>query len=245
MEAVRQFRQRGDGVDRGIENELGPLRRPRVAQSDSLEAGRADQLGGFLNDSEGRVRWLKWAHPGCSIEFVLNVRVAVARATHKSGAANHKSFSEGGDNFLAAKAVLRGENSAVFEKMGDRPHGFSGLRGFAGNNAQIEFRQAGWVLRGMQLGVKLMRSGYSQPIAIQCLGVFGTPHKSPHLGDLRQVRGVEASDRAAPDDANAFDQLSDSRTRGSRNWTCIRPDSLPTRMFDANHGGESTGAGSL
>src|SRR5260370_13637946 len=97
----------------------------------------------------------------------------------------------------------------------------------------------------MQLGVKLMGSGSSHPVAIQCLGVFGTPHKSPYLGDLRQVRGVEASDRAAPDDANAFDQLSDSRTRGSRSWTCIRPDSLPTRMFDANHGSKSPCTGSL
>src|SRR5216684_3727576 len=102
-------------------------------------------------------------------------------------------------------------------------------------------------MRGMQLGVKLMRSGYSQPVAIQCLGVFGTPHKSPYLRDLGQVRGVEASDRAAPDDANAFNQLSDSRTRGSRSWTSIRSDSLPrsTRAFHANHGGKTTGAGSL
>jgi hypothetical protein len=29
------------------------------------------------------------------------------------------------------------------------------------------------------------------------------------------VCGVEASDRATPDDANAFDQFSDSRKRGS------------------------------
>src|SRR5260370_14189885 len=102
-------------------------------------------------------------------------------------------------------------------------------------------------MRGMQLGVKLMRSGYSQPVAIQCLGVFGTPHKSPYLRDLGQVRGVEASDRAAPDDANAFNQLSDSRTRGSRSWTSIMSDALPrrTRAFPANHRAQTPGPGSL
>ncbi len=30
MVAVRQFRQRGNGIDRGVENELRPLRRPRI-----------------------------------------------------------------------------------------------------------------------------------------------------------------------------------------------------------------------
>src|SRR4029077_3886206 len=42
-------------------------------------------------------------------------------------------------------------------------------------------------------------------------------------------------------------QLSDSRTRGSRNWTTIRPDSSPrsTRMFDADHRSETAIAGAL
>ncbi len=99
-------------------------------------AGRASRRAIALRPEEPiSFRRLERAHPCCSIEFVLNVRVAVARATHKSGAANHEGLSEVRDNFLAAKAVLRGENSAFFEKMGDRPHSFRGLRGFAGNDA--------------------------------------------------------------------------------------------------------------
>src|SRR5712664_2828345 len=95
--------------------------------------------------------------------------------------------------------------------MRDGPHSLRGLRSFAGDDAQIEFRQPSRVMRCMQLCVKLMRSGYFQAVAIQCLGVFRTPHKSPNLSDLRQVRGVKAPDRATPDDADAFDQLIDSR----------------------------------
>src|SRR5713101_5093586 len=232
MEAVRQFRQRGNDVDRGIENQLGPLRRPRVLQSDSLDTGRADQLGNFLNDCDRRIRRLERTHPCRCVEFVLNVRVAVALATHKRCAANHESFSEVRDNFFTAEAVLRGENGAFFEKMGNRPHSFHGLRGFAGNNAQIEFRQSARLMRGMQLCVKLMRSGYLQPVAIQCLGVLRTPNKSPNLRDLRQVRGVEASDRAAPDNANALDQSSDSWTRRTWNWTSIRAGFLTAKDAD-------------
>src|SRR5579864_1759146 len=99
--------------------------------------------------------------------------------------------------------------------MSDRPHRFRSLRRFAGNNTQIKFRQLGRVMRSMQLGMKLVRSGNRQALAIQRLSVFRAPNKSPHLRDFGQVRGVKASDRAAPDNANAFDQLSDSRTRGS------------------------------
>src|SRR6266436_8502505 len=159
MEAVWQLGQCLNGVDRGIENELGPLRRPRVLQSDGLEAGRADQLGGFLNDSEWRVRRLKRTHPRRGIELVLHVRITVSRPAHERSAPNHKRFCELRDNFFAAKAVLRGEDSAFLEQMGDWADRFRGLRCFAGNDAQVEFRQAAWVMRGMQLGVKLMPSG--------------------------------------------------------------------------------------
>src|SRR6266852_339679 len=232
MEAVGQFRPRGNEVDRGIENQLGPLRRPRVLQSDSLETGRADQLGCFLNDSEGRLCRFERTHPCCGVEFVLHMCVGVARAAHKRCAANDKSFCKVGNNLFAAEAVLRGKDSALFEKVRDGPHGVHGLRGFAGNNAQIEFRQSARLMRGMQLCVKLMRSGYLQPLAIQCLGVLRTPNKGPNLRDLRQVRGVEASDRAAPDDANAFDQSSDSWTRRTWNWTSIRAGFLTAKDAD-------------
>jgi hypothetical protein len=78
--------------------------------------------------------------------------------------------------------------------MGDWADSFRGLRRFAGDNTQIEFRQSGRVMRSMQLCMKLVRSGNRQALAIQRLSVFRAPHKSPHLRDFGQVRGVKASD---------------------------------------------------
>lgn len=216
MDAVRQLGQRGNGVDRSIKDEFGPLCRPRIWQRHGLKARRVDQLGGFLNDSEWRIRRFERTHPSRGVEFVLYVRVAVARAAHERGSANHEAACEVRDNFLATEPVLRGKDSAFLEEMSDWPHRLRSLRRLAGNDAQIEFRrQARWVMRGMELGVKLMRSGNFQTVAIQLVSVLRAANKSPYLRDFGQVRGVEASNRAASDNANAFDQLSNSRTRGS------------------------------
>src|SRR5260370_7952244 len=85
--------------------------------------------------------------------------------------------------------------------------------------------------------MKWIRSQSFQAAAIHCLGVLWTSHKRPNLSHLRQVRGVKASDRATPDDANAFDQLIDSRTASSRKCNSIGPDSLPrsTLVFAPTH----------
>src|SRR5260370_32344466 len=95
--------------------------------------------------------------------------------------------------------------------------------------------------------MKWIRSQSFQAAAIHCLGVLWTSHKRPNLSHLRQVRGVKASDRATPDDANAFDQLIDSRTASSRKCNSIGSDSLPrsTLVFDANHRRKSSRISSL
>src|SRR2546421_2949931 len=86
--AMGELGEGGDGVDGGIKNKFGPLRWTRVWQSFGLEPGAIDKRGGSLDRRQWSVPRLKGAQPGGGIELILNMGIAVARATHKSGAAN-------------------------------------------------------------------------------------------------------------------------------------------------------------
>src|SRR5208282_174935 len=115
LRRVRQPRQRGYAIHRRTKNQLGPLRRPRVFECFSFEFGRDDEISGFFNYSKWRARRLERAHPGWSVEFILHMRVCVARSAHEGGAANDVAARKGRDDFFAADSVLGGEDSSFIE----------------------------------------------------------------------------------------------------------------------------------
>jgi hypothetical protein len=135
----------------------------------------------------------------------------MARAAHKCGSADHKCFCQLRDDFLAAKAILRGKNRPLFEQMSHRTNGARGLRSFAGNNAKIEFRQFRGIVRRGKPRMKFVSAGDAQPILVQRFGVLRPSHKRPHLGDFGQVRRVQASNRTATDNADSLDQIVSAR----------------------------------
>jgi hypothetical protein len=55
--------------------------------------------------------------------------------------------------------------------------------------------------------VKVVRSGHPQTILVQSFRVLGPSHERPHFRDFRQVRGVQASDGTAADNADSLDQI--------------------------------------
>ena len=81
---VRQTGQRGDGVDRRVEDQLRPLRRPQVGEGLGLQARGADQLGDLDGDRFRRV--LVGADPRLGVEDVLDVRVGMPGAAHERDA---------------------------------------------------------------------------------------------------------------------------------------------------------------
>jgi hypothetical protein len=132
------------------------------------------------------------------------MRVAVACATHKGSAANHKAFRKFGDYFFTAEAILRGEDSPATEQMRHRSDGFDCLRGFAGNNSEIKLRQLFGVRCSAKIGVKFMLARNAQTMFLESQGMFGAPNKGVHFGDAGQMDRVEAADGAASDDADSL-----------------------------------------
>src|SRR5208282_5300533 len=112
---VRQACQSGHTIHRGIKNQLGPLRGTGVFERLGFEAAGDDKIRIFFDYGEWRTGWLKGSHPGRSVEFILHVRVAVARAAHESGGAEDVTAREGSDDFFAADSVLGGENGSSIE----------------------------------------------------------------------------------------------------------------------------------
>src|SRR5216684_3451626 len=108
MRRVRQARQSGDAIYRRIKNQLGPLRGAGVFERLGFESGRVDEIGGFLDNGEWRAGRLERAHPGWSVEFILHVGVAVARAAHESGGPDDVAARESSNDFFAADSVLGG-----------------------------------------------------------------------------------------------------------------------------------------
>src|SRR5712672_1344299 len=119
--------------------------------------------------------------------------------------------------------------------MSDRPHSIRGLRSFAGDNPEIELRQFRRVMRGSEIGVEFVSSGNAQAVLVETFRMLGPTNKGPYLSNLRQVRGVQTSDRTATDDADSFDQIVSARS-------CLR---AGARIFDPDHRSESTRTRSL
>src|ERR1700756_5711089 len=92
----------------------------------------------------------------------------------------------------------------------------------------------------MHAGMKFMCPGNAKPILIQRIGMLRPPHKRPHLRNLRQMRGIQAPDRTAADDADSLDQIvsirvnSEELSSGSPSKNSARPFAR-ARSFDANH----------
>lgn len=52
--------------------------------------------------------------------------------------------------------------------------------------------------------VELVRSGNPQAVFIEGPGMIGAPHKRPHFCHAREMRGIQASDGTASNDADSF-----------------------------------------
>src|SRR3984893_18523174 len=102
-----QSGQSRHSVPRGIENQLRPLRRTRILESIRLQTTGDDQFRSLPYYRVGCATELVRRQPGGGIQFVLDMRVAVASAAHEGCAPNHPPPCVLGNDFLAAQPVLR------------------------------------------------------------------------------------------------------------------------------------------
>ena len=113
--------------------------------------------------------------------------------------------------------------------MCDRAHRFRGLRGFAGDNPKIKLRQFHRIVRCAEIRMKFVGPQNVQAVLIERFRMLRPANKRPYFSNFGQVRGIQASDRTTPDDADSFDQIVQARKR-----LCAG-----ARMFDANHRSKS------
>ena len=61
--------------------------------------------------------------------------------------------------------------------------------------------------RGLQVRVKFVVAGDANPALVDASRMFRAADQRPHLGDARQMRGVQAADGSGSDDEDAFQPL--------------------------------------
>src|ERR1700722_7809812 len=109
---------------------------------------------------------LKGANPGCGVEFVLHMRVAMLGAAHESRAPNHLPAGVGGNDLFAPQPVLCGNNRTLVETMADVGNGLLHLSRLGRHDAQIAIGELLRPCRCLERHMKLMFSRYPQAVAI-------------------------------------------------------------------------------
>src|SRR4029077_2523585 len=204
MWRVRKPSQGGDAVHGRIENQLRPLGRTSVSQCLRFEPTLYQQVSSFLYDGKRGSPRLEGTKPGCGVQFVLDMRVAVPSAAHECCSANHVSPRVLGQDFFAAHAVLSGNQRAFVKVAACADNRVLHLRCLCSDDAEIKLRQLSRVVCGSKRYLAIMGPRHSQPVPVQCLRMFLSPCEDPHFRYARQVRSVETSDRATSDDADTL-----------------------------------------
>src|SRR5271165_3594144 len=88
--------------------------------------------------------------------------------------------------------------------MCDRGEGLSRLVRLGGNNTKVKLRKLAGIGRSLWPGMKLVAPRHTNAVLVDALRVLLATDQRPHLGNARQMRGIQAADRAGPDDEDAF-----------------------------------------
>ena len=90
------------------------------------------------------------------------------------------------------------------EQVSNGSEGFPCLAGLSGDDAEVEIGEVGGIGRGLQMRVEFVAAGYADTVVVETLRMFEASGEDPHLGDAREVRGVEAADGSGSDDEDTF-----------------------------------------
>ena len=203
VEVVREPGQRGDAVHRRVEDQLRPLRGEQIRKRLGLQPGRDEQLGNLMRAVERRVAVRP--EPGRRVEDVLDVGVGVPRAAHEGDGGDERPVAVGPDDLLGAEPVLdRHHGRARQPALEPRRNGLE-VGALRRENRQVGVRQRGRVVGRPHPRSEVVAPAHAQAVLLERPRVLCPPRQHPDLGDLREVGGEEAADRAGARDADALD----------------------------------------
>ncbi len=200
-----------------VENQLRPLRAAGVFQRNYVHAATRDESGKFFDLRHWRVRWLERADPGVALDIEADVAGCDGMSGRKCGAADDVLHVLGDELFIA-NSVLHGADGAVLvERPGDLRHGTLGVDGFRGNDTVVAAWKFAGIAGRVEFGSEVGGAGETEAVLADGVDVIFPDVVGPDLdfAFLGEVRGEEASDRAATDDAD-FHQ-----TRALANWFSV------------------------
>src|SRR5450631_2510978 len=203
-----QQRQGSDGISGGVEDQLGPLRAARVFQRNYIHAGTRDQFRQFFDLGHGRVRRLKGTNPSVTFDVEADVAGSNGMSSGKRRAPND-ILHVFRDDLFVADAVLHGADRAVLiECASNLRDSAPGVDRFGGDDAIVAARQLLGIAGGVQFRSEIGGSGNAQSVIANGFDVIFPDVVGPDfcLAFLGEVRGEDAADSAATDDAN-FQQI--------------------------------------
>src|SRR5580698_4887536 len=199
-----QQSQSPHGIGGGVENQLGPLRAPRILQSDSVHSGAGDEARQFFHFDHRSIRWLEGPDPSVAFNVIPNVSGGDGMAGGKRGAANHE-FHMLSDNFFVADAVLYRADSAVFiENVGDLCDCGSSVDRLSRHDAVIAAWQTVGIAGGLEPSGEIGSAGKPQSVGANGIGVLFPDIVGPdfRFALLGEVSGKQTAYRSATDDAD-------------------------------------------
>ena len=224
VRVVGEAGERGDGVHRGVEDQLGPLRGPQIGKRLDAESRTRHQGGDVLHGPERRR--LVRPDPGLGVEHVLDVRVGVARAAHEGDARDDRPVADAAHGLLGAEAVQHRHDRRVRKAPAQRRRGRLEAAGLGRDDAEVERWQRGGSAEARTRDRRSLRPLMRSPSRSSAAASAAPARQDRDVRDRGQMAREEAADGARPDDAHAlhaatalparreFDQV--SRARGVR-----------------------------
>ena len=186
VEVVRQPRQRRDGVDGRVEDQLRPLRGPQVVEGLAPSGPTRTISSATSRASAGVVARYGPIQVAVSRTYSTSVsewRVPLMNVTD----GEQRPVAVRADDLLGAEPVLHGHQRRVREVAGEPVGDGSRSRSLAGDDHEVGLGQLGGVERGLDRRDEIGAAGHRQALLVQRAGMLAAPHQHRHLGDAREV----------------------------------------------------------
>ena len=198
---VREVCQRRHRVDRRVENQLRPLRRPQILERPRLQSGADDQVGCALHRLVRRLAVR--SEPRLGVEDVLDLGVAATVPAHERDSRDERPVAVAADDLLRPEPVLDGHDRRTRKVALERGGRLIQVSRLGRHDAQVGIPELGRIGGRLERRREVVAAGDAQAVLAQRTRVFLPPREHDDLRHLREMRRVQAADCPGPDDADA------------------------------------------
>src|ERR1700675_445756 len=201
---MMQQRQGSDGIGGSVEDQLRPLRAAGVLERDDIHARARDQASKLFDFRDGRIRRFERANPGVALDVETNVARSDWMSRGERRAANDILNVFRYDFFVADTILHRADSAILVERARNLRDGATRVDGLGGDDAIIAARKFLGIAGSIQFRCEICRSRYSETMIADRFDVIFPDVIGPDFGLAfpGKVRGEEAADGAATDDAD-------------------------------------------